>query len=59
MLSVFQNLFSDIPLLLLLNRLFGFSGMLYAQPVTEAVMMAFSLMLLMHTIQKTEEQVIV
>lgn len=59
LITLIRQIFLYIPLLLLLNRLFGFSGMLYAQPVTEAVMMAFSLMLLMHTIQKTEEQVIV
>ena len=39
-----------IPLLLVLNRAFGFEGMLFAQPVTEAVMMAVSLMLILRVI---------
>ncbi|MCR5790423.1 MAG: MATE family efflux transporter [Lachnospiraceae bacterium] len=48
-----------IPLLLLFNRLFQFKGMLFAQPITEAVMMAVSLVLLTGVIKKeglTREQ---
>ena len=44
-----------IPLLLLLNRCFGFSGMLWAQPLTEAVMMAVSLLLLTGFIRRISE----
>ena len=39
-----------IPLLLLLNHLFAFDGMLLAQPITEAVMMAASITLLIRVI---------
>ena len=41
-----------IPLLLLFDKFFGFGGMLWAQPMTEAVMMAVSLMLLTSVIKK-------
>lgn len=41
-----------VPLLLVLNRLFGFGGMLWAQPVTEVIMMAVSVSLLISTIQR-------
>ena len=44
--TLIRQLILYIPLLLLLNKLFGFDGMLKAQPVTEAVMMAVSLLLL-------------
>ncbi len=46
-----------IPLLLLFDRLFAFSGMLWAQPVTEAVMMAVSLMLLLRVIIREQTSV--
>ncbi len=45
-----------IPLLLLLNRVFGFNGMIFAQPVTECIMMISSVGLLLgvlHREQKT------
>jgi len=41
-----------VPLLLALNRLFGFGGMLWAQPVTEIIMMAVSVSLLIRTIRR-------
>ena len=41
-----------IPLLFILNSFLGLSGMLCAQPVTEAMMMAVSLALLVRTIGK-------
>ncbi|WP_026658649.1 MATE family efflux transporter [Butyrivibrio sp. AC2005] len=44
-----------IPLLLILNKVFKFEGMLCAQPVTEAVMMAVSLTILLYVIRKTEK----
>lgn len=40
-----------VPLLLLLNRLFGFGGMIWAQPVTEMIMMAVSVSLLVGIIR--------
>lgn len=50
--TLVRQLVLYIPLLLILNRMFGFGGMLFAQPVTEAVMMAASLTLLIHVICK-------
>jgi Na+-driven multidrug efflux pump len=52
--TLIRQLILYIPLLLLLNRLFGFDGMLKAQPVTEAVMMTVSLVLLNRFIERTE-----
>ena len=42
-----------IPLLFLFNSLFRFEGMLFAQPVTEAVMMTVSLVLLVGVIKRS------
>lgn len=53
--TLVRQLILYIPLLLLLNRLFGFRGMLWAQPVTEMVMMAASSSLLYRVI-RTEER---
>ncbi len=52
--TLIRQLILYIPLLLLLNRLFGFDGMLKAQPITEAVMMTVSLVLLNRFITKEE-----
>ena len=46
-----------VPLLLVLNRIFGFEGMLFAQPVTEAVMMAVSLLMILRVIAGLSEAV--
>ena len=43
-----------VPLLILLNRAFGFGGMIWAQPVTEMIMMAASVTLLVMTIQRED-----
>ena len=53
--TLVRQLILYIPLLLLLNRCFGFSGMLWAQPLTEAVMMAVSLLLLTGFIRRISE----
>ena len=52
--TLVRQLLLYIPLLLLLNRLFGFEGMLWAQPVTELIMMTASVSLLLHVL-KTEQ----
>ena len=49
--TLVRQLFLYIPLLLLLNQLFGFGGMLLAQPITEVLLMAASVFLLWHTIR--------
>lgn len=41
-----------MPLLLLLNKLFGFSGFIYAQPITDMVMILFSSILLFKVMPK-------
>ena len=53
--TLIRQLILYIPLLLLLNRIFGFNGMLWAQPVTEAIMMAVSLVLLTGVIGKMKK----
>ncbi len=52
--TLVRQLVLYVPLLLLLNRFFGFGGMLWAQPVTEAVMMAASVTLLYRTLRAEE-----
>ena len=49
--TLVRQLFLYIPLLVILKYFFGFGGMLFAQPVTEAVMMAASLTLLWRVIE--------
>ena len=44
--TLVRQLILYVPLLLLLNRVFGFGGMIWAQPVTELIMMAASVRLL-------------
>ena len=51
-----RQLILYIPLLLLLNSLFGFGGMIKAQPITEAVMMTVSLVLLYRFISAKERE---
>lgn len=53
--TVVRQLLLYVPLLLLLNRIFGFYGMLWAQPVTELIMMAVSVGLLYRTIRRAEQ----
>ncbi len=52
--TLVRQLILYIPLLLLLNKCFGFSGMLWAQPVTEAIMMTVSLLLLIGFIRRID-----
>ena len=55
--TLVRQLFLYVPLLLVLNRVFGFGGMIWAQPVTELVMMTVSLTLLYRVIRGYEEAV--
>ena len=43
-----------VPMLLLLDHVFGFDGMIWAQPVTEFVMMIVSVLMLVSVIRKEE-----
>ena len=54
--TLVRQLILYIPLLLLLDKLFGFSGLVKAQPVTEAVMMTVSLALLCRFITRSERE---
>ena len=57
--TLMRQLFLYVPLLILLNRLFGFGGMIKAQPVTEVIMMAVSVSLLYRVIAGQEGQMAV
>ena len=50
--TLVRQLFLYVPLLLVLNRVFGFGGMIWAQPVTEVIMMAVSVTLLVRVIRR-------
>ena len=52
--TLVRQLFLYVPLLLILNRVFGFGGMIWAQPVTEFIMMTVSLTLLYRVIKGQE-----
>ncbi|MBR2523544.1 MAG: hypothetical protein IKE53_03800 [Clostridiales bacterium] len=53
--TLVRQLFLYVPLLLILNSIFGFGGMLWAQPVTELIMMGASVLLLLMVIRKEAE----
>ena len=48
--TLVRQLILYVPLLLILNRVFGFGGMIWAQPITEMIMMAVSVSLLYNVI---------
>lgn len=50
--TLVRQLILYIPLLIIFNKYFGFKGLIHAQPVTEAVMMAVSIMLLLRFIDR-------
>lgn len=50
--TLVRQLLLYIPLLLLLDRAFGFDGMIWAQPITEVIMMAVSVSLLVRVIRR-------
>ncbi|MDO5106982.1 MAG: MATE family efflux transporter [Coriobacteriaceae bacterium] len=52
--TLVRQLILYVPLLLLMNRIFGFDGMIWAQPVTELIMMGVSVGLLVRTIRSEE-----
>ena len=55
--TLVRQLFLYVPLLLILNHIFGFGGMLWAQPVTEVIMMVSSVCLLFMVINRREKRV--
>ncbi|MBE6046629.1 MAG: hypothetical protein E7221_07995, partial [Clostridiales bacterium] len=54
--TLVRQLILYIPLLLLLDHAFGFDGMIWAQPVTEVIMMAASVSLLVRVIRRERAQ---
>ncbi len=54
--TLVRQLIFYIPLLLILDKLFGFGGMIKAQPITEAVMITVSLLLLYRFITTKERE---
>jgi Na+-driven multidrug efflux pump len=54
--TLVRQLVLYVPLLLILNRLFGFSGMIKAQPVTELIMMIVSISLLRGVILRQQAE---
>jgi putative MATE family efflux protein len=52
--TVMRQLVLYVPLLLVLSRAFGFAGMIWAQPVTELIMMTVSVSLLVRVIRREE-----
>ena len=43
-----------MPLLIILNKVFGFSGFIYAQPITDMIMLTFSVILLFKVMPKED-----
>ncbi|MBP3810414.1 MAG: MATE family efflux transporter [Clostridiales bacterium] len=54
--TLVRQLILYIPLLIIFNKLFGFKGLIHAQPVTEAVMMAVSIMFLLRFIDRINDE---
>lgn len=54
LITLIRQLVLYVPLLLLLNHLFGFGGMIWAQPVTEVIMMAAAVTMLYRLIRLEE-----
>ena len=52
--TLVRQLVLYVPLLLILNLLFGFEGMIWAQPCTEVIMMAASVGLLYRVIRTSQ-----
>ena len=52
--TLVRQLILYVPLLLFLDRLLGFNGMIWAQPITEVIMMAVSVTLLYRTIRRAD-----
>ncbi len=57
--TLVRQLILYVPLLLAFNMLWGFGGMLLAQPVTEVVMMAISIGILYRVIKKEENRTLI
>ena len=56
LITLVRQLILYVPLLLLLDHLFGFNGMIWAQPVTEVIMMTVSVTMLCRVIRSEEKR---
>ena len=54
--TLVRQLILYIPLLIVFNKLFGFVGLIHAQPVTEAIMMLVSIVLLLRFIDRINDE---
>ncbi len=54
--TIMRQLVMYIPLLFLMDHLAGFSGLIWAQPLTDAVMMILSVKLLVKTIRREQSE---
>ncbi len=54
--TIVRQMLLYIPFLLLFNRLWGYQGLIHAQPTEEAICMAFALCLLFRAIGKIEQK---
>ena len=52
--TLVRQLFLYVPLLIILNSIFGFQGMIWSQPLTEAIMMAVSIVLMLKVIKMSD-----
>lgn len=53
-LSILRQGLLYMPLLIILNKVFGFSGFIYAQPITDMIMLTFSAILLFKVMPKED-----
>ncbi|MBR5387069.1 MAG: MATE family efflux transporter [Clostridiales bacterium] len=54
--TLVRQLILYIPLLIVFNKFFGFTGLIHAQPVTEAIMMLVSIVLLLRFIDRINDE---
>ncbi len=52
--TLVRQLVLYVPLLIILNNIFGFQGMIWSQPITEAIMMAVSIVLMLSVIKRSD-----
>ncbi|MBO6194379.1 MAG: MATE family efflux transporter [Clostridiales bacterium] len=52
--TLVRQLILYVPLLIILNNIFGFQGMIWSQPLTEAIMMAVSIVLMLKVIKMND-----
>ena len=56
LITVVRQLVLYVPALLLMNHLFGFTGLIWTQPMTECIMMIFALTLLSRYLKRLQAE---